>query len=80
MWLFFNYPGSLKHPEDHFSLIRSNICHLLGQEAFFVGSLTLDLSLTWNTDHFYSNMVTKSKLYYMYHLHKDVISVKNLSQ
>ena len=23
MWLFFNYPGSLKHPEDHFSLICS---------------------------------------------------------
>ena len=46
----------------------------------FVISLTRDLPLIWNTDHFHSNMVTKSKLYYMYHLHKDVISVKNLSQ
>ena len=53
---------------------------MLGQEAFFVGSLTRDLSIIWNTDHFYSNLVTKSKLYYMYHLHKDVISVKNLTQ
>ena len=23
MWLFFNYPSSLKHPEDHYSLICS---------------------------------------------------------